>query len=1059
MNRMLSQFIFIILVSIIFPISVVAKTISLNLDAIPDSIPLNNGDEIIVPMAIDSEHFVVVSLTENYLSARLILQTSSGKALQESSFRDLFQRRKLLLDKKNCNQCRIKVIGWSEAKNASVTLKIRQYSYQTDSNRYHAETLSAQAFAKIDSESQNAFQSATSLLKQSLPLWKKMGDVEELANTYFTLGETKDDEVNEDPTLNDYLQLKQLAKEHEDFFIEVRAELALGRLDFIKSNYEDAKTHYQIARQSKLLEANAEVNHKTYFLRGLLDHELAQVAIKLEDWPLAEKTLGSAYKDFSVISDAANMAGVLSSMGYLYRSQNKLDLAAAKHSVAYLIGKHSSDTHGFNMKALYYMGVISGKRGRYFHALELLEKAEVDAFRLQTLHWHAHIKASQGRFNLELDRTSLSKNQLEEAASMYLKLGAEADLRTIYLNLGRLYSQAGDFQTSESFLNKAKSLKPEITGDDHKQNVVSAQIAALVKQKKYTEALIPQQQLLNSSVAGENIYFKGRNYWQLAEILFALGRYSESLDYAKRAAEGQRDNGDDLFFIKSTYLIAKNLKQLKGTSEIINLYLNEGIGKIEEIRASLVDDGLRREYFGLQKALFELQIDINLSARVFSKDEIINALTIAESFKARTLYEALIQKSTNTWENLDQDKASFSGMSTENLLKSATEAFSKKDVNSGSLYEKPLNRLQIEKYLSDMPKNEAALYYFAGSDSTYAWLLSSSEIIFFRLSGDGIISPLINAVFTALSAPPLGRMTTTSSNELYFNLKKLSDLMLGGNAKKLESYSHLTIFPDGPIHRIPFAVLPVVAEKMPLLSSHTISWGLSLTTNQLLSNASPLSHTRESLLLVAPYANKRLAETNAITLRHTKEEADTVSQIWPNKSSINLLIDENATRTKVVEEINKNFSILHFASHTRIDWEFPELTAIGLYPAENTNGSTASLRISDISSWKISPELVVLSACETVSGKNILGEGPMGLARAFIESGALRVVASFWPVGDEATAILMKYFYIALLEKKLSPTSALRYAQLELSKTPKWNHPFYWSGIGIFGNKNTWLEK
>ena len=96
-------------------------------------------------------------------------------------------------------------------------------------------------------------------------------------------------------------------------------------------------------------------------------------------------------------------------------------------------------------------------------------------------------------------------------------------------------------------------------------------------------------------------------------------------------------------------------------------------------------------------------------------------------------------------------------------------------------------------------------------------------------------------------------------------------------------------------------------------------------------------------------------------------------------------------------------------------------------------------------------KLVVLSACQTGSGKMYKGEGVMGLTRAVMYAGTPAVIASLWKVDDIATKELMINFYRNLLEKNLDKTEALRQAKLELLKNKKYHSPLFWSAFVMYG--------
>jgi hypothetical protein len=96
-------------------------------------------------------------------------------------------------------------------------------------------------------------------------------------------------------------------------------------------------------------------------------------------------------------------------------------------------------------------------------------------------------------------------------------------------------------------------------------------------------------------------------------------------------------------------------------------------------------------------------------------------------------------------------------------------------------------------------------------------------------------------------------------------------------------------------------------------------------------------------------------------------------------------------------------------------------------------------------------DLVVLCACQTALGKDVRGEGLIGLTRGFMYAGASSVVASLWKVDDEATAELMKQFYINMLQNGMAPAAALRDAQNVIRNRPEWKSPHYWAGFTLQG--------
>jgi CHAT domain-containing protein len=120
-------------------------------------------------------------------------------------------------------------------------------------------------------------------------------------------------------------------------------------------------------------------------------------------------------------------------------------------------------------------------------------------------------------------------------------------------------------------------------------------------------------------------------------------------------------------------------------------------------------------------------------------------------------------------------------------------------------------------------------------------------------------------------------------------------------------------------------------------------------------------------------------------------------------------------------------SVIHLAAHARPNVTAPDFAEVWLAPDSASDGRLQALEIRGLD---LHGSTVVLSACETGLGRVAGGEGPISLARAFVQAGAGHVVATLWPVRESAGA-LMEAFH-ARLDRGLDPSSALREAKVLL---------------------------
>ena len=186
-------------------------------------------------------------------------------------------------------------------------------------------------------------------------------------------------------------------------------------------------------------------------------------------------------------------------------------------------------------------------------------------------------------------------------------------------------------------------------------------------------------------------------------------------------------------------------------------------------------------------------------------------------------------------------------------------------------------------------------------------------------------------------------------------------------------------------------------------------------------------------------------------LPFTRQEATRLLALTPKNSSFGA-IDFQANRATALDPALGQYRYVHFATHGLLDSERPGLSALVLSMVDaQGKPQDGFLRANDIYNLKLPAELVVLSACQTGLGKEIKGEGLVGLTRGFMYAGAARVVVSLWNVNDKATAELMTKFYEKMLKQGERPAAALRAAQVEMWKQKQWQSPYYWAAFTMQG--------
>ncbi|HEX6864931.1 MAG TPA: CHAT domain-containing protein, partial [Thermoanaerobaculia bacterium] len=187
-------------------------------------------------------------------------------------------------------------------------------------------------------------------------------------------------------------------------------------------------------------------------------------------------------------------------------------------------------------------------------------------------------------------------------------------------------------------------------------------------------------------------------------------------------------------------------------------------------------------------------------------------------------------------------------------------------------------------------------------------------------------------------------------------------------------------------------------------------------------------------------------------LRFSRLEAEEIGALAP-PGALAAELDFAASRDLALSGRLREYRYVHFATHGVFDTARPELSGLVLSRIdEKGRPREGFVGLRDIYNLELGAEVVVLSGCQTALGREIRGEGLLGLTRGFLYAGVPRVVASLWQVDDRATAELMSRFYRGLWTDGLPPAAALRKARLSLAAERRFRDPFYWGAFVLQGD-------
>lgn len=729
----------------------------------------------------------------------------------------------------------------------------------------------------------------------------------------------------------------------------------------------------------------------------------------------------------------------------------------------------------FNNAALNHTKIGDFEKANLYYKIALEFSNEKNVWQLATVHQNL------AWTYIYINEYTLADKHFNSAEKLLNKNKNKTSKKTLgltYKNKAELYYQTGKVDSAFLFLNKAVSLDI-----DEKTRAFTNQLYAkiLIEEKRFDEARekIRTAKEYTSFSQGKRHPEMAENYQLEADLLHAEKKYDKANQQYDKAlgilTQQQTCNCKNLVVndivekkmsmniirnkARSLFLIEGNTewkdcysKLNELTQELNNKYIlsesskynlaEEAKGFYEDAIAAFVAEGEKEEaykYSRLAKGMVlmqQVQDKKAIEAGFIPKETVAHGKKL--KFKINEFQKikqtAFINKNSE-WVSETEKKLLAVENEYENWVKDVEQKYA---VYYDLKYDSSIADLEAIK--SEVNQREASvLEYFSGENQLYLFIVDGNNVHVEILDlYDGFkldIKKLHQIISRNLYDKESFRIFMEASSRLH-------ETLLGKAKNKNILKQNLIIIPDEEINLVSFEALitnkiegdinKVEYNKLDyLLWDYNISYQYS-------SNLIPSENNNEienNFLGVAPTFNNE----NITALPNNKEEIETIMKEMGGQ----IISGKGATYDNFKTNL-KTSNIIHFATHAVFNDAIPLDSRIEL--------ADTSLYIYELFSLEHDMDLVVLSACETASGKRLKGEGVISLSRALIQSGCSSVISSLWEVSDQKAGELMKNFYTHFSKGTNSQQSLATAKREFLEGTISRNtHPFYWAGFVQIG--------
>jgi CHAT domain-containing protein/tetratricopeptide (TPR) repeat protein len=871
-------------------------------------------------------------------------------------------------------------------------------------------------------ESQNRFSEATEQYRASSALFEQLGNADQVLQVSRQLVKALALSGDE----------KAAAEELETLFPD--NPLKAGQLCLELGWDQKAETYFQLALTSTTDSSE----------RAKLLNRLGMMAARRTELNRARELFVESLALARENSDSGLAASVLNNLGENYQSSGRYSAAEPCYLEALEFFRASKNPSG-EAYALSNLGTLKFGQGDYGQALKYLGEARSKALDPDTFggphRLQGTILNAMGLVHQFLGRSDDAKRLYFEALAVRRSVHDERGEIVTLNNIAAMFSEGDAPKTAERNYLLALELSERRNDPSHQAQLhnnlgqVQAELGREDEARaSYQKALVlyrTQGMLDGEAITLDNLGHLADDPEQAADyhgqavsLLEKVGNRQSLATALLNLGGAQADMGDKAAAIKTLTRSVNLLDEL--ALALSPSDKSSFLGKNQEayhtlVRLLLEEDRTDEAFRVNERARARALLDILGGRSVPIRNAPGELLAREEHLRARIRDMLASPMTKSNRERLTSLKQDYGTLLTE---------VARLDPGGADL--RSTDIAKIKDLAEALGPDRALLEYFVLDEQTYLLLLVGGELTALELPiGEDELSKTISKWRRSL---PIGGDPQLAQN--------LGQVLIEPALEELAGVEDLIIVPHKALHYLPFSALQVsdqrLIEQFELTTAPSASaWLLGQRKSAEDGRFSAAALGNVGLNLSGGPSSGATRSLEFLPLPGTLDEIKAVTRLFPDGT---WLVEEDLT-TANLRKVSAKSGTLHVATHGVLDAEVPIFS--GLVTADGL------VTVADVLEWEKTPNLVVLSACETALGE--LGEGDdlVGLTRAFQAGGTRCMVATLWPVSDESTSLWMTTFYDGL---KNDQTVAQASATATRALRQTHSSPYYWAPFVVLGD-------